>query len=673
MGKILKWLLIATGTFAGLIILAVLIVPRFVDVNNYKPQIEQQVTKATGRSFVLGGEIDLSIFPWVGVSLSDLTLGSPKGFDQRTFITVKEFEVRVKVLPLLSKTVEVKKFVVDSPEIFLVKDKTGATNWDMGGTQASTPPKQRGDTNTSAGEQTIGEFPIKALLVDEFTIHKGLVHYSDLGLKVKKEVSDITLTLGNLSLKDRVSVAFSAVADGQPIALEGFVGPVGPKPGTGKIPLDLTLKALNEITMKLTGEVIDPVTTPEFNLDIALASFSPKKILTALGVTQPMATADPRAMKSLSLNLTLKGTPKKAAISNGTLVLDDSTMTFTARAEDFSKPDIGFDMAIDSIDIDRYLPPNQEPVKPSEKAQLPSQPTQPTEKASSKIDYAPLRTLAIDGTLKIASLVAKRAKLQDIEVKVTGRNGRFSLDPLSLDLYGGTLVSKVDLNVTTDTPRINFAVDAEKIASGPLLADLLEKKIVQGQLDSSVRLAFAGDTPAGIKKSLNGGGNLTFTDGAIIGIDIPGMVRNVKASFGVGERPATPPSTDFAELKVPFTITGGLVNTTNTTLYSPLLRIMAKGTADLVAESIDMRVEPKFVSTLKGQGDTEERSGLMVPILVTGTFDQPKFRPDLTSMAKEIIPDREALESMVKDGKIDKDAVKKKGEEIKELFKGFTR
>lgn len=673
MSKILKWLLITAGTFAGVIILAVLIVPRFVDVNNYKPQIEQQVTKATGRSFVLGGEIDLSIFPWVGVSLSDLTLGSPEGFDQRNFITVKEFEVRVKVLPLLSKNVQVKKFVVDSPEIFLVKDKTGATNWDMGGTQASTPPKQRGDTNASAGEQTIGEFPIKALLVDEFTIHKGLVHYSDLGLKVKKEVSDITLTLGNLSLKDRVSVAFSAVADGQPIALEGFVGPVGPKPGTGKIPLDLTLKALNEITMKLTGEVIDPVTTPEFNLDIALASFSPKKILTALGVAQPMATADPRAMESLSLNLTLKGTQKKVAISNGTLVLDDSTMTFTARAEDFSKPDIGFDMAIDSIDIDRYLPPNQEPVKPSEKTQLPSQPTQPTEKASSKTDYAPLRTLAIDGTLKIASLVAKRTKLQDIEVKVTGRNGRFSLDPLSLDLYGGTLVSKADLNVTTDTPRINFAVDAEKIASGPLLADLLQKKIVQGQLDSSVRLAFAGDTPAGIKKSLNGGGNLTFTDGAIIGIDIPGMVRNVKASFGVGERPATPPSTDFAELKAPFTITDGLVNTTNTTLYSPLLRIMAKGTADLTAESIDMRVEPKFVSTLKGQGDTEERSGLMVPILVTGTFDQPKFRPDLTSMAKEIIPDREALESMIKDGKIDKDAVKKKGEEIKELFKGFTR
>ncbi|MDY0222059.1 MAG: AsmA family protein [Desulfobacterium sp.] len=672
MGKILKWLLILFGTFAGLIILAILLIPLFVDVNSYKQQIEQQVTRTTGRSFVLGGEIDLSIFPWVGISLSDLTLGSPEGFDQRTFITVKEFEVRVKVLPLLSKNVQVKKFVVDSPEIFLVKDKTGATNWDMGGTQASTPPKKPEDKSASAGEQAIGDLPIKALFVDEFAIHKGLVHYSDLGLKVKKEISDISLTLGNLTLEEQIKVAFSAVAEGHPIALDGTVGPIGRKPGTGTIPLDLTLKALNEITMTLAGEVVDPITTPGFNLDIALASFSPKKLLEALGVSQPMTTADPKAMESLKLNLTLKGDPENITVSNGILVLDDSTLTFTARAGDFSKPDIGFDMALDSIDIDRYLPPKQEPVKPSEKAQLPSQPTQPAGKAPSKIDYTPLRTLAIDGTLRIGTLVAERAKLQEIEVKVTGKNGRFSLDPLSLDLYGGTLVSRADLNVTTDTPAISFAVDAEKIASGLLLADLLEKKIIQGQLDSTVRLAFAGDTPTAIKKSLNGGGNLTFTDGAIIGIDIPGMVRNVKASFGVGERTATPPSTDFAELKVPFTITNGLVSTPNTTLNSPLLRIMAKGTADLVAENIDMRVEPKFVSTLKGQGDTEERSGLMIPILVTGTFDQPKFRPDLTSMVKEIVPDREALESMVKDGKIDKDAVKKKGEEIKQLFKGFA-
>jgi AsmA protein len=670
MGKIFKWLLIATGAFAGLIILAILVVPMFLDVNSYKPQIEQQVTRATGRSFVLGGEIDLSIFPWVGVSLSDLTLGSPEGFDQQTFITVKEFEVRVKVLPLFSKNVEIKKFVVDSPEIFLVKDKTGATNWDMGGAQASTSQKQPGDKSASASEQAVKDLPIKALSVEEFAIRKGLVHYSDLGLKVKKEVSDITLNLENLTLEDQIKVAFSAVADGYPISLDGFVGPIGPKPGSGTIPLELTLKALNEITMKVTGKLIDPVTTPEFDIDIALASFSPKKLMTTLGVSEPITTADPKVLESLKLNLTLKGDPKKVTVSNGTLDLDDSTLTFSARAGNFSKPDIGFNMTLDSIDLDRYLPPKQPSAKPSETAAPPPEPVAAA--STAKIDYTPLRTLTIDGTIKIGTLVAKRAKLHKIEITVNGKNGRFNLDPLSLDLYQGTIVSRADLNVTTDTPKINFAIDAEKIASGPLLTDVLEKKIIQGQLNSTIRLTLAGDTPTAIKRNLNGKGNLTFTDGSIIGIDIPGMVRNVAASFGVEEKPATAPSTDFAELILPFTITNGIVNTPNTVLNSPLLRVIAKGTADLVKESIDMRMEPKFVSTLKGQGDTEERSGIMVPILITGTFDQPKFRPDLTSMVKEVIPDREALESLIKDGKIDKEAIKKKEEDIKQLFKGFA-
>jgi AsmA protein len=46
-------------------------------------------------------------------------------------------------------------------------------------------------------------------------------------------------------------------------------------------------------------------------------------------------------------------------------------------------------------------------------------------------------------------------------------------------------------------------------------------------------------------------------------------------------------------------------------------------------------VEPKLVGTLKGQGDTSERSGLMVPVLVTGTFSSPSFAPDLEGLLKE--------------------------------------
>jgi AsmA protein len=100
------------------------------------------------------------------------------------------------------------------------------------------------------------------------------------------------------------------------------------------------------------------------------------------------------------------------------------------------------------------------------------------------------------------------------------------------------------------------------------------------------------------------------------------------------------PKTDFSELNAPFTITKGLVNTTGTTMESPLLRIHATGKANLVDESLDFRVETKLVGSLKGQGDTKQREGITVPILVTGTFGSPSFAPDMKGIAEKAIQDR---------------------------------
>ena len=104
-----------------------------------------------------------------------------------------------------------------------------------------------------------------------------------------------------------------------------------------------------------------------------------------------------------------------------------------------------------------------------------------------------------------------------------------------------------------------------------------------------------------------------------------------------------------------------MLNTPATSLKSPLLRVIAAGSANLVAETLDFRVEPKVVGTIKGQGDTEQRSGIMVPVLVSGTFSKPKFAPDLASIAKqqlekqilgtepgEKLPDKKQLEESAK-------------------------
>jgi len=143
------------------------------------------------------------------------------------------------------------------------------------------------------------------------------------------------------------------------------------------------------------------------------------------------------------------------------------------------------------------------------------------------------------------------------------------------------------------------------------------------------------DDPARIKQTLDGKGSLTIHDGAIVGVDLAGIVRNLKAALGGEVKTGARPRTDFAELIVPFTIEKGVFHTPETALKSPLLRLLATGNADLVKETLDFRVDPKVVGTIKGQGDEKDRAGIGVPVIVSGTFASPSFRPDVESLAKD--------------------------------------
>jgi len=662
MKRLIKWLLIVCGCLIVIILLALIVIPMVVDVQQYKPQIEKQVAKATGRPFTVGEDLDLSLFPWAGLSFSDLKMDNPSGFKEKEFLTVKSFEVRVKLLPLITKDIQVKRFLMKGPRIVLVRNKNGQGNWEGLGKQSDVDRQKP----TSESKPMEG-LPFKSLTVGEFAITEGSILWIDHAKGERKDITGVNLNLEDVSLDRPIRFSFSARLDKAPLSVSGTVGPVGEALKKGPVPIDLSIKALTQLDMNLKGRIENPPEGPRFDLAIGIAPFSPRKLVASLGQSFPATTSDPNALNRVALKAKLKGDTQSVSISDGALDIDESKLNFSVQAKEFLKPDVKFALSLDQIDLDRYLPPPGEK-KSAGAADKPAK--------AKKVDYTPLRRLVVNGDLRVGKLKVNNARIQNLHLKVTGKKGVFNLDPIALQLYQGDASAKGALDVRKDVPKSKFALQAKGIRVGPLLKDVLEKEFLEGTTKARVDLSMAGDDPQRIKQTLNGKGELVFNDGAIKGIDLAGMVRNVKATFGFAEKGEEKPQTDFSELVSPFTIENGVVSTSNTRLSSPLLRVTSSGKADLTKETLDFRVEPKVVFTIKGQGDTKQRSGIMVPVLVKGNFASPSFRPDLKGIIKQQfekgIPKLPDLKKSLIDGGEKKDASKPLEEKVKGLLKSFS-
>ena len=149
MKSTVKWIAIIGAGLVALIVLILLLIPMFVDVERYKPEIEKQVAEFTGRPFEIKGKLRLSLFPWAALAFSDLHLGNPPGFEEKNFVYVKSFDFQVKLFPLLFKDIQVKRIVVERLQIVLEKNRQGLVNWEGFGKSADAVPKENTVKRTS--------------------------------------------------------------------------------------------------------------------------------------------------------------------------------------------------------------------------------------------------------------------------------------------------------------------------------------------------------------------------------------------------------------------------------------------------------------------------------------------------------------------------------------------
>ncbi|MBW1851720.1 MAG: AsmA family protein [Deltaproteobacteria bacterium] len=679
MNRVVKWLLIICGGLFVVIFTIILIAPSLIDINKYRPQIENAVSEATGRPFTLGEDLRLSLFPWASVTVNDVHLGNPPGFEEKDLLRLETFEVRVKFMPLvlsLFKDIQVKHFILKGARIVLETGKDGKANWEGIGktTAVFSHEGKKGGATPQESKPGVG-LRVNSIAVGELAITEGSLLFIDHARGKRFQISDITLKLKDFSLDRPIHLIFSADANGHPLSLNGSVGPLGKAWGKGTIPMDLSLSALKQLDVKLKGSVSDVASSPRFDLSIEVSPFSPRKLASTLGQKFPIITKDPNALTRFAFNADLRGDTGNVTVSDGVINIDDSTLKFSCKAGDFSRPDVKLDLKLDEMDVDRYLAPekNDEPggsKATSEPSGQNKEKTGGSVSVQQKTDYGPLRRLVLTIKVQIGKLKVCNARIQDFNLKVAGKNGVFNLEPLSLNLYEGSLSAKGLFNVKKDVPESRFTLDVKGINASPLLKDLVGKDILEGKLNAEMNLRMKGDDAVRIKKSLNGKGDFFVEDGAIKGIDLVSMVRNTDGAYGLASIGDKKAKTEFSNLQVPFTIKNGVLYTDNTRMVSTLLRVQSTGKADLVNETLDFKIEPTFVTTKKEDAEKMKHSEVMVPVLVTGNLSDPKFRLDLRGIAKEELEEKVFQSTEFKEI-FEKEELKPFEDDAKRLLKGI--
>ena len=117
--------------FAGMIVLFVIAIAGFIytfDANKYKEEIAELVESVSDRPVSIAGDMDISLYPWIGIKINDVTIENADGFSNKTFATIGQFDVKIKMLPLLQKRLDIDKLVLHRLVLELETNAAGEKN-----------------------------------------------------------------------------------------------------------------------------------------------------------------------------------------------------------------------------------------------------------------------------------------------------------------------------------------------------------------------------------------------------------------------------------------------------------------------------------------------------------------------------------------------------------------
>jgi len=663
MGRPLKILAYLIGAFVVLLVAAAVMFALVFDPNDYKDKISAGVKDATGRDLVIEGELQLSLFPWLAIDIGRMELGNAPGFDDTPFASFESARLSVRVIPmLLRREVVVGTAALDSLRVNLQVRKDGTGNWeDFGEAGEDSADEGTDEAADESGSPTID--------VASISVTDAALTFTDASIGDRFELGDLNLTSGRIAAGESVPLdgGFSFALDpagvsGQidikvelefdtdaatvsvnDLEISGQVDGVAEVPAT----ISLAIPAIEVQTAAQTADVgeiklqlmsvnlqadVEPFSyagNPQPQAKLNVAAFSPASLMTELGMAPP-ETADPDALGKLRVDAIARVSTKSIALSDLTLVLDDTTFTGELSVPRTADGFYELELAGDNIDIARYMAPPSEAgageAGASETVEIPA-------------DL--IRPLNARGNLTIARASLGDILFENVTVGINAAGGNMRIHPIAADFFDGGYRGDIRINAAGDVPSIAVNESIKDVNLAAMARAVLKVENITGMVNGTFSLGGRGADMNAIRRDLDGNMSIELLDGAWEGVDVWYEMRKARAYIKGEAEPEAPatPRTQFSTMKASGVVTDGVMQNDDFFAELPFMQVTGRGTVNFVEASVDYSVtgrvleKPEFMTDVS-QEELKDFTSAVIPFKISGPLAGPSIRPDIEALLK---------------------------------------
>jgi uncharacterized protein involved in outer membrane biogenesis len=424
----------------GLVILVVgaaLVVPGFIDWNDYKSEIAAKAREATGRRLAIDGDIGFTILPTPALHVSRLRLANLPGATSPEMVSVGNLEVEVALIPLLSGEIQIKQVRVTKPIISIEILADGRANYDFG-------------TSGGSSESADGGSGETALSLDSLVIEDASLTYIDAKSGLKETIEGLSAELSAGSLQGPFSAEGRLTARNLTTTFKAKTGALN----TGRaIPVSLNLGLANG-----AGNLSFRGSLSQASADGALKGkleVTAPDALTLGQALKPVTGSElpelPALKQQFSLTGDVEASAKLIAFNNILTKIGETTAAGAVSADMENGLNVDLALDVNRVNMDTWLQGGPGSAKASE-----------TETTDQK--PAPFAIPAnISGTaaLTVSGITWKGSAIRQVEASASVSRGIVNIEKIAAHLPGGANVDLVgNLQAKNNLPQFEGAVRA---------------------------------------------------------------------------------------------------------------------------------------------------------------------------------------------------------------------